>query len=106
MFGTLALSSATDFPALRLVASSPEPAKPDNRLVDGVTGSRLLTTAEAAAFLSVSPRTAETWRRTGRGPVFVAISRNAVRYRLSDLEAWIGRRAAPHTAKSRALLAA
>lgn len=106
MFGGLALNGATNLATLRLVASNPDAAKPAPDLFDGVTGSRLLTTAQAAAFLNVSPRTAETWRRTGRGPVFVAISRNAVRYRLSDLEAWIGSRAAPHTAQSRALLAA
>lgn len=73
------------------------------RLYDGPTGSPLLTTTEAAALLSVAPRTMEDWRRSGRGPTFVALSRNAVRYRLVDLEAWVESRRAPHTAKARAI---
>lgn len=86
--------------------TAPAPEKPRGELYDGPTGSRLLSTAEAAEFLGVSRRTLEDWRRNGRGPKFVALSRNAVRYRLIDLEAWVESRAAPHTAKARALVAA
>jgi hypothetical protein len=75
-------------------------------LIDGGSGDRLLTTAEAAAVLSLSPRTLEGLRRRGGGPTFVALSRNAVRYRAADLRAWIDARAAPHTAMARSLLAA
>jgi predicted DNA-binding transcriptional regulator AlpA len=49
----------------------------------------LLTEAEAAAYVSYRPRTLASWRRTGRGPRFVAVSKTSVRYRRSDLDAWI-----------------
>lgn len=49
----------------------------------------LLTEAEAATYLSYRPRTLASWRRTGQGPVFVATSKTSVRYRQSDLDAWI-----------------
>lgn len=49
----------------------------------------LLTEAEAATYLNYRPRTLASWRRTGRGPRFVAVSRTSVRYRKSDLDAWI-----------------
>lgn len=75
-------------------------------LVEGGSGERLLTTAEAAERLSLSPRTLEGFRRRGGGPTFVVLSRNAVRYRGSDLRAWIDARTAPHTAMARTLLAA
>ena len=47
-----------------------------------------LKTSEAAAYLNVEPTTLEQWRWNGRGPRFVKISR-AVRYRLSDLDAFL-----------------
>jgi len=73
-------------------------------LLDTVTGRRLLTTVEAGEMLSLSPRTLEGLRRRGGGPVFVALSRNAIRYRQEDLQAWIASRTAPHTAKAHSLL--
>lgn len=51
----------------------------------------LLTPAEAATYLSVSPRTLETWRSKLIGPPFIkpeGISR-VVRYREDDLAKWI-----------------
>ena len=49
----------------------------------------LLTETEAAAYLSYRPRTLASWRRTGHGPRFVAVSKTSVRYRKSDLDTWI-----------------
>jgi hypothetical protein len=50
---------------------------------------RLLTTAEAAAYLGRSPRTLQNWRNNLRtGPRYSGV-RNGIRYRLSDLDAWI-----------------
>lgn len=49
----------------------------------------LFIETEAAAYLNYRPRTLASWRRTGRGPVFVATSKTSVRYRKSDLDAWI-----------------
>ncbi len=48
----------------------------------------LLSTAEAAAVLGVPHRTLEGWRLRGTGPRFVRMPR-AVRYRRSDLDAWV-----------------
>ncbi|MBI1686452.1 helix-turn-helix domain-containing protein [Caulobacter hibisci] len=76
------------------------------QLLDPSTGDALLTTDQAAALLGISPRTLEGYRRKGGGPLFVALSRNAVRYRPADLKAWLDSRTAPHTAKARVLLAA
>lgn len=49
----------------------------------------LLTEAEAAAYLNYRPRTLASWRLSGRGPRFLAVSRTSVRYRRSDLDEWI-----------------
>lgn len=47
-----------------------------------------LTTPEAANYLSVQPTTLEVWRVQGRGPRFLKLGR-AVRYRQSDLDAYL-----------------
>lgn len=50
---------------------------------------RLLTTDEVAAFLDVAPATVKDWRaRRLPGPRFVKVG-NAVRYRPSDVAAWV-----------------
>ena len=49
----------------------------------------LVTENEAAKVLGFSPRTLQSWRVSGDGPPFVRVSPRAIRYRLSDLEAWI-----------------
>ncbi|WP_414644917.1 helix-turn-helix transcriptional regulator [Brevundimonas sp.] len=74
-------------------------------MLDSATREPLLSTVEAATCLALSPRTLEAYRRKGGGPVFVALSRNVVRYRRSDLDAWVTSRSAPHTARARALVA-
>ena len=53
----------------------------------------LLTTAEAAEILRLSPRTLEDFRWRGAGPRYMKLSRNAVRYLHRDLLAWIEERA-------------
>jgi hypothetical protein len=50
---------------------------------------RLLDTATAATVLGVSPATLRFWRIKGRGPRFVALSRGAIRYRLSGLHEYL-----------------
>lgn len=97
-------------PALSLAGLSygaPYPSRtlrPVAPLVDPRTGDELLTTTDAARFLAMSPRTLEAYRRKGGGPQFVALSRNAVRYRRSDLDQWVTNRVASHTAQARALI--
>lgn len=49
----------------------------------------LLTTAQAAALLGLSPRTLGGLRLRGGGPRYVRLSARAVRYRREDLAAWI-----------------
>lgn len=45
----------------------------------------ILTTQEAAALLSLSARTLETWRITGNGPRYLKLGRS-VRYSRTELE--------------------
>ena len=59
---------------------------------------RLLTQSEAAKALRLSERTLERLRLTGGGPLFVKAGR-AVRYRESDLEAWISERVVNSTSE-------
>jgi predicted DNA-binding transcriptional regulator AlpA len=49
----------------------------------------LLTEVEAAQFLNVSHRSLQNWRVRGGGPRYVKIGGRIVRYRRSDLAAWI-----------------
>ncbi|MGO9006140.1 MAG: helix-turn-helix transcriptional regulator [Beijerinckiaceae bacterium] len=45
----------------------------------------LMKQDEAAKFLGLRPITLETWRMLGKGPMFVRLSRRAIRYELADL---------------------
>lgn len=49
----------------------------------------LLTEADAADYLKVSPKTLESWRTRGGGPQFVRLRGRAIRYRFNDLAAFI-----------------
>jgi predicted DNA-binding transcriptional regulator AlpA len=49
----------------------------------------LITEIEAASLLGVSPRTLQAWRYRARGPRFVRLSTKSVRYRRSDLDAFV-----------------
>jgi Helix-turn-helix domain len=51
----------------------------------------MLTTHGAAIFLKVSKRSLERWRLSGLGPRYLKMGK-CVRYRLTDLEAWIASR--------------
>ena len=50
---------------------------------------RLLDQEQAAALLNVNSRTLEAWRQRRIGPRWLSYSRRCVRYRLSDLQAWL-----------------
>ena len=50
----------------------------------------LLTQREAASVLRLSTRSLERLRVEGTGPRFIRVMGRAVRYRVADLEAWIG----------------
>ena len=55
------------------------------------TATELLTDAQVAAFLAVESRTLRLWRHT-RGLPHIRISSRVLRYRKSDLDAWLARR--------------
>ena len=77
---------------------SPSDATPERRSVAAAMGpadrpiptdpESMLLPAEAAHFLSISPRTLEAWRLRGGGPPFTKIGARAVRYRRGDVVAW------------------
>ena len=49
----------------------------------------LATTAQVAAFLhDIPPHTLEQWRSQGKGPKYIKVGRH-VRYRWSDVQAWL-----------------
>jgi predicted DNA-binding transcriptional regulator AlpA len=51
--------------------------------------SKLLTADEVAEITGLSIETLAQWRSQGKGPLYLKISRNCVRYRQSDLDAWL-----------------
>ncbi|MEM1182924.1 MAG: helix-turn-helix domain-containing protein [Acidobacteriota bacterium] len=53
----------------------------------------LLSEKEAAKLIGFSVRTLQKWRTEGGGPPFIHVSARAIRYQVTDIEAWIeGRR--------------
>lgn len=58
-------------------------------------GERLLTDVQAAALLGLRPQTLRGWRHESnrggelRGPRFIRLGMRAIRYRLSDLRAYL-----------------
>jgi len=48
----------------------------------------MLTTADAAAYLGRAPQTLRNWRNLRTGPKFSGRG-SGIRYRITDLEAWI-----------------
>ena len=50
----------------------------------------LRTTAQAADYVNLSPRTLERYKVTGEGPRFVKLGRRVL-YRREDLDEWIER---------------
>lgn len=49
----------------------------------------LMTTAQAAQILKISPRTLEAWRLQGIGPNYIRISGRCIRYTNSALDEWL-----------------
>ena len=59
------------------------------------TGTEWLTSREVAHLLRVHEATLAAWRMQGRGPAFTKLARSAVRYRSSDIDAWMSERQVP-----------
>lgn len=51
----------------------------------------LLTPKEAAEYLGIPEGTLAQWRSQRRGPPYIKLEERLVRYRLSDLEAYLNR---------------
>ena len=73
------------------VLSRPLPALPT------IDPTALLDTAGAAAVLGMKPGTLAEWRTIGRGPRHIRVSAKCIRYRRSDIDAWLEAQARTHT---------
>ena len=58
----------------------------------------ILDTSEAAAHVRLSKPTLERFRTSGNGPAFVKLGKS-VRYRRSDLDAWLASRVVRSTSQ-------
>lgn len=63
--------------------------KKDQGLATAYNAGDLLDDKEAASFLRLSPKTLANWRCAGKGPHSIRLGERAIRYRFSDLEAFI-----------------
>ena len=70
-----------------MAVSAPTPAPAPNRC---------LSPSDAAAYVSLSPKTLEVYRTRGGGPAYVKLGRR-VAYRLADLDAWVSARVQSNT---------
>lgn len=50
---------------------------------------KLLNDGEAAAQIGVSPRTMKRWRYQNTGPTWIRAGLKVIRYRQTDIEAWL-----------------
>jgi predicted DNA-binding transcriptional regulator AlpA len=66
--------------------------------MDQQAPSRLLTTDEAAAFLSLKRKTLENWRVVGGGPKFIRAG-GRIAYDPRDIEAWVAARRVSNTSE-------
>jgi excisionase family DNA binding protein len=53
---------------------------------------KLLTTDEVAEMTGLSPETLAQWRWLKKGIPFVRLGKKCVRYRQSDIDAWLAKR--------------
>jgi excisionase family DNA binding protein len=65
---------------------------PSAAVYNRCVGELLMTEAEVAEYLRVTVRTLATWRAEGRGPRPLRVGRG-IRYRRSDVDAWLERQA-------------
>lgn len=53
---------------------------------------KLVGEREASALLDLTPSALRKWRQLHKGPAFIRLSARCVKYKLSDLEKFIGER--------------
>jgi predicted DNA-binding transcriptional regulator AlpA len=83
----------------RVIAS--QAMTPDPPTIEDRNMQPLLTQRQCAEALALSERTLERFRVSGVGPKFVRMGKS-VRYRLSDVEAWIASRVVGSTSEETA----
>lgn len=71
---------------------------PETNFASSVASTNLVDERQAAVRLAVSVRTLQQWRVSGGGPRFAKIGR-CVRYRASDLEAFVVANLRAHTSE-------
>ena len=54
-----------------------------------MTQDNLMTTREAAAYQRIRPETLANYRGFGTGPAYIWLGRKSIRYRRSDLNAYL-----------------
>ena len=64
------------------------------------TPDRLCTPIEAGELLGVAAQTLAHWRTRAAGPRYVLLTKRCVRYRLSDIMAWLEGRFQDSTAEN------
>jgi len=75
-----------------------QPIIHDETLPAGLSAA--LSTTEASRYTGLAPATLEGLRCRGGGPRFIKYGRKAVRYRRSDLDAWIAERLVSSTSEA------
>lgn len=61
---------------------------------------RLYTSLEAAELLGISPQTLAHWRVRGTSPRYLVLNARCIRYRASDITAWLTQRSQASTAEN------
>lgn len=69
-------------------------------VVPQVEKDKLCSAGEAAELLGISPQTLAHWRVRGTGPRYIVLSARCVRYRSSDIRAWLNERERASTAEN------
>jgi excisionase family DNA binding protein len=77
------------------MASALQVGSHGSKLSEGVNGRRLLTAEQVAEITGLSAETLAQWRSQRKGIPFLKLSRNVVRYREADLDAWLSERIVP-----------
>ena len=82
------LKMARPLDASALPPGGLEEPRNDNGRTDALNGSALIDEKQLCAELGISAVTATKWRAKAEGPPFIKVGR-LVRYRRSDVEAWL-----------------
>jgi len=71
---------------------------PNDEVGDSLTSGSLLTEAQVASALGLSKATLRKWRCQRHGPAFLRLSRRCIRYRSSDVQAFVSEHVASRSA--------